>query len=93
MSVLSAKYMHDEAAAFEHVENMLWADGPVCPHCGVVDQAYRLEGVRTKPSKKFPEGKDRHGLWKCRDCRKQFTVLVVINYTAFWALPINPHGF
>lgn len=66
--------MHDEAAAFAHVEAMLWADGPVCPHCGVVDRAYRLEGVRTKPSKKNPEGKERHGLWKCRECRKQFTV-------------------
>ncbi len=74
MSVLSAPYMHDEAAAFEHVEAMLWADGPVCPHCGVVDKAYRLTGVRTKPSKKNPEGKERHGLWKCRECRKQFTV-------------------
>lgn len=74
MSVLSAPYMHDEAAAFAHVEAMLWADGPVCPHCGVVDRAYRLEGVRTKPSKKNPEGKERHGLWKCRECRKQFTV-------------------
>jgi transposase-like protein len=74
MSVLSASYMHDEAAAFAHVEAMLWQDGPVCPHCGVVDRAYRLEGVRTKPSKKNPEGKERHGLWKCRECRKQFTV-------------------
>ncbi|MEL6227981.1 MAG: transposase, partial [Pseudomonadota bacterium] len=74
MSVLSAPYMHDEAAAFAHVEAMLWADGPVCAHCGVVDKAYRLTGVRTKPSKKNPEGKERHGLWKCRECRKQFTV-------------------
>ncbi len=74
MSVLSALYMHDEAAAFAHVEAMIWADGTVCPHCGVVDRAYRLEGVRTKASKKNPEGKERHGLWKCRECRKQFTV-------------------
>ncbi|GGL60752.1 DDE transposase [Wenxinia marina] len=74
MSVLSAPYMHDEAAAFAHVEAMLWTDGPVCPHCGVIDRAYRLEGVRTKPSKKNPEGVERHGLWKCRECRKQFTV-------------------
>ena len=74
MSVLSALYMHDEAAAFAHVEAMLWADGPICPHCGVVDSAYKLEGVRTKASKKNPEGKERHGLWKCRECRKQFTV-------------------
>lgn len=46
MSVLSAPYMHDEAAAFAHVESIIWADGTVCPHCGVVDRAYRLEGAR-----------------------------------------------
>ncbi|MGM0743507.1 MAG: IS1595 family transposase [Pseudomonadota bacterium] len=74
MSVLSKPYMHDEAAAFAHVESIIWTDGPVCPHCGVVDRAYPLTGVRTKPSKKNPEGKERHGLWKCRECRKQFTV-------------------
>uniref|UniRef100_UPI0038B39AF9 transposase n=1 Tax=Jannaschia marina TaxID=2741674 RepID=UPI0038B39AF9 len=43
MSVPSALYMHDEAAAFAHIEDMLWTDCPVCPHCGVVDRAYRLE--------------------------------------------------
>ena len=32
MSVLSAPFMHDEAAAFAHVEAMLWTDGPVCAH-------------------------------------------------------------
>jgi transposase-like protein len=74
MSVLSAKYMHDEAAAFAHVEAVLWADGPICPHCGVVDSAYPRTAVRTKPSAKNPEGKERYGLWKCRECRKQFTV-------------------
>ena len=35
-----------EAAAFAHVESIIWADGTVCPHCGCVDRAYRLEGVR-----------------------------------------------
>jgi hypothetical protein len=74
MSVLSAPYMHDEAAAFKHVEAMLWGDAPICAHCGVVGAAYPLTGVRTKPSAKNPEGKERHGLWKCRECRKQFTV-------------------
>ena len=76
MSVLSAKYMHDEAAAFAHVEAMLWAQGPVCPHCGSVGNVYVLEGVRSKASKKNPEGVERHGLKKCRDCQTQFTVRV-----------------
>lgn len=76
MSILSKAYFHDEAAAFEHVESALWPDGPTCPHCGVIDNAYKLAGVRTKPSKKNPEGKERHGLYKCADCRKQFTVRI-----------------
>lgn len=76
MSALSAPYMHDEAAAFAHVEGMLWADGPVCPACGVINNAYELKGVRSKPSKKNPEGVDRHGLKKCKDCGKQFTVRI-----------------
>jgi transposase-like protein len=74
MSMLSRPYMHDEAAAFAHVEAMLWPDGPVCPHCGCMGRVYALKGVRTKPSKKNPEGVERHGLKKCGDCRKQFTV-------------------
>jgi transposase-like protein len=78
MSILSKKYFRDEAAAFRHLESLMWPDGPVCPHCGVVGKAGRLEGVRTKPSRKNPEGAIRHGLWKCysKQCRKQFTVKV-----------------
>ena len=74
MFVFALSYMNNESAAFVRVESMLWTDGPVCPHCGVVDSAYKLGGVRSKPSKKNPEGIERHGLWKCRGCRKQFTV-------------------
>ncbi|MGE3307967.1 MAG: IS1595 family transposase, partial [Rhizobiaceae bacterium] len=74
MSVLSRPYFHDEAAAFEHVEMILWPQGPVCHHCGSMEQHYRLKGVRTKASKKNPHGVERHGLLKCSDCRKQFTV-------------------
>ena len=76
MSALSTAYMHDEAAAFAHIEAMLWSHGPVCPGCGVVGNAYELKGVRSKPSKKSPEGKERHGLKKCKDCGKQFTVRI-----------------
>lgn len=70
MSVLSKPYFHDEAAAFAHVEAILWADGPVCPHCGTVDRSYPLKDVKGKT------GKVRFGLRKCRDCRKQFTVRI-----------------
>ncbi len=55
----------DPEAAREYVEAVRWPDGAVCPHCGVEDQAYRIKGKSARP-----------GLWKCRDCRKQFTVTV-----------------
>ena len=74
MSVLSQPRFHDEAKAFEYLESMIWANGTVCPHCGVVDgRIYDLAGVRGKPSRKNPEGAIRHGLKKCGECRKQFT--------------------
>ena len=76
MSALSVKYLHDEAAAFAHIEAMLWPHGPVCPSCGSVGAAYELKGVRSKPSKKNPEGKVRQGLKKCKGCGKQFTVRI-----------------
>jgi transposase-like protein len=74
MSILSRPEFHDEAAAFEHIEAILWPNGPVCPKCGEVDRAYKLKGVRSKPSKKNPNGVERHGLYKCAACRSQFTV-------------------
>lgn len=77
MSVLSSPHFHDEAKAFEYLEGIVWADGVTCPHCGVVGgRVYDLAGVRSKASVKNPEGVVRHGLKKCGECRKQFTVKV-----------------
>ncbi len=73
-SVLSDLPFHNEEAAFEYVESQLWPNGPVCPHCGGTDHIGKLEGVRSKPSKKHPEGVEQPGLRKCYDCRSQFTV-------------------
>jgi len=72
MSLLSRKYFQNEKAAFDHLESILWSDGVVCPHCGTVDQAGKLEGVKDK------KGRVRLGLWKCyaKECRKQFTCRV-----------------
>jgi transposase-like protein len=72
MSILAKAYFHNERAAFRHLEKLLWGDGVVCPHCGTIDRAGRLEGVKGK------NGKPRLGLWKCYEagCRKQFTVRV-----------------
>ena len=76
MSALSAPNFHNETAAFVELERLIWPHGPVCPHCGGKDRIYKLQGVRTKPSKKNPEGVERPGLKKCGHCHKQFTVRV-----------------
>jgi transposase-like protein len=66
MSALNAKHFHDDNAAREHLETIRWPNGPVCPHCGSVEQGhYALQGKAHRP-----------GLWKCKDCRQQFSVTI-----------------
>jgi transposase-like protein len=63
-----AKYFSDEDAARGLLEEMRWGtDGAVCPHCGGADP-YKITPK--------PGSKTRKGLYKCRACRKQFTVTV-----------------
>lgn len=66
MSVLSKPYFHDEQAAFEFVESIIWAAGPVCPHCGGTE---RITSVKPNPEKRV-----RFGLKRCGQCKGQFTV-------------------
>ncbi len=73
--VLSDARFFSEEAAFEYVEAQLWPNGPVCPHCGATaEHIGKLEGVRSKPSGKNPEGVVQVGLRKCYACRQPFTV-------------------
>jgi len=74
--VLSDPRFFSEEAAFDYVERQLWPRGPTCPHCGATaDKIGRLQGVRSKPSKKNPEGVIQVGLRKCYACRgPAFTV-------------------
>jgi transposase-like protein len=62
---LKAKIYNDETAARRHLEKLQWPDGPVCPHCGVVNEATALSGKSTRP-----------GVYKCRPCQKPFSVTV-----------------
>jgi transposase-like protein len=57
----------DKARAF--FESKRWPNGAVCPHCKTTD-VYKLTA---KPGSKSPV---RPGVYKCSDCRKQFTVRV-----------------
>jgi transposase-like protein len=77
MSILSSPHFHSEPEAFKFLESVVWANGVVCPPCGVTGgRVYDLSGVRGKPSKKSPEGAIRYGLKKCGECRQQFTAKV-----------------
>jgi transposase-like protein len=55
----------EESAARAHLESLRWPNGPVCPHCGSVDNAAELKGKSTRP-----------GVYKCRDCRKPFSATI-----------------
>ncbi|MCP4304905.1 MAG: IS1595 family transposase [bacterium] len=57
----------DAKKAREHLEALQWPDGPVCPHCGNVDpdRITKLKGKSTRP-----------GVYKCKECRKPFSVTV-----------------
>jgi transposase-like protein len=64
----------------EYIEKMRWPDGPICPHCGLIGEAYKIE-TKATPLERLKETrqrvrKPRKGLWKCKDCKKQFTVTV-----------------
>jgi len=67
LNSIASLYSDPEAARL-FFEKQCWPDGVVCPFCGLVGEAYRL---KAKPDSKSPV---RAGVWKCKGCRKQFTV-------------------
>jgi transposase-like protein len=61
---LSNPVFADAAKAREWLENALWPEGPICPHCGSIDEATAIT--------------TREGWYQCNasECRSQFTVTV-----------------
>lgn len=59
-----------EDQAREMIEAIRWPNGIVCPKCGSDKGAYKLQ---SKPESKH---KIRPGVYKCKDCRKKFTVTI-----------------
>jgi transposase-like protein len=61
MDTFTASHFRDDNAAREYLEKLLWPEGPICPHCGVVNHAYATK---------------RAGVYRCAEaaCRKDFTV-------------------
>ena len=42
MSFFDDPIFQDETAAREWLEKLLWPEGPICPHCGLIGAAYAL---------------------------------------------------
>lgn len=57
----------DVNKAREHLERIQWPNGPVCPHCGSVEEIAKVEGKKRS---------HRPGLYYCNACKGQFTVTV-----------------
>ena len=81
-SILEPRFQ-DEDKAREYLEQMRWPEGPICPHCGLIGEAYKIT-VKEKSAEEIEAlraagkriRKPRKGLWKCAGCREQFTVTV-----------------
>jgi transposase-like protein len=65
-ATLNQPQFQDADKAREYLEALRWANGVVCPHCGSLGAHKKLEGSANY----------RPGLFKCADCREQFTVTV-----------------
>ncbi|NDW09399.1 IS1595 family transposase [Dysgonomonas sp. 520] len=57
--------LNDKTSCREFLEKHRWQGDPICPHCGDRDKHYKL-----KSKGEF------NGLYKCKCCRKRFTVTV-----------------
>lgn len=72
-AAIIAPHFQGADKAREFLEAKRWPEGPECPHCGVVGEAYKLQAdLENKKAK----GHGRKGLYKCAGCREQFTVTV-----------------
>lgn len=64
-NLLSGKHLNDEKAAYEHLAQIRWPEGPVCVHC----QSKKVYTLNVA-------GKSQRVVLKCATCRKQFSATV-----------------
>jgi len=85
----------DELTAVEFFEKQRWGDEPVCVHCGSIKVYKMIDALTGKRNKRF--------LWRCHDCKKQFTVRIGTIYEesrlplrhwcyAFWRASTSKKG-
>jgi len=71
------KYLINENSAWELLERLRWPNGEVvCPHCGVVSESHYFIACRSGERKPAKGTATYRRLWRCRDCKQQFSVLV-----------------
>src|SRR5664279_2663609 len=70
-----ADRLRTEGDAYLYLEELRWGDRPICPHCGSVRQHYFLKPSNGTARKTRTGAPTERRVWKCADCRKQFTVL------------------
>jgi transposase-like protein len=76
LSILDlADKLRTEADAYAFLEELRWGDQPVCPHCGSVRKHYFLNPANGTARKTRTGSASQRRVWKCADCRKQFSVL------------------
>src|SRR5580704_5451073 len=85
----------NEAAAVELLEKQRWGNTPCCVKCGSVD-VYQMKDAKTGE-------RNRRYLWRCRDCKEQYTVRIGTVYEesrielrhwcyAFWRAATSKKG-
>lgn len=76
MTVLQiADRLRTEADAYLYMEELRWGDGdPVCPHCGNLGASFIQPRDGTSRKTRTGNMSERR-VWRCLDCRKQFSVL------------------
>jgi len=86
----------DETAAVEFLEKQRWGNTPACLKCGSV-AVYKMRDAKTGE-------RNRRYLWRCHDCKEQFTVRIGTVYEesrvelrhwcyAFWRACTSKKGF
>ena len=75
MTVLQiADRIRNEADAYLFMEELRWADGPICPHCGHTEADYIRPSNGTSRKTRTGAMSERR-VWRCGGCRKQFSVI------------------
>jgi transposase-like protein len=70
-----ADELRTEGDAYLYLEQMRWGDRAICPHCGSVRQHYFLTPKNGKARKTRTGAPSERRVWKCADCRKQFSAI------------------